>query len=188
MPPKYQRGKPLSPEILARACELHGMGLSQREASSAVGISEDSIGRALKRAEYKKIVEDVRRQRGSMTREAASVVREMLEATDDKGEPLHGVRERGAALLLKNPDLLNEAELTEEELASLPGVVMRFPWGGMVVEDAREEGAENPENPAPSERPKPQLQIAENLEMVTPMDALADVKNGNTDAPLPPTP
>jgi hypothetical protein len=55
----------------------------------------------------------------------------LLVAVNHKGEPDVAARQRGAELVMKNPELLREVEQLEgEDDSLLPGVVLRFPWDG----------------------------------------------------------
>jgi hypothetical protein len=51
-----------------------------------------------------------------------------LNAVDAKGEPDLLKRKMGAELVVKNPSLLAQVEMTEEDAALLPGVILRFPF------------------------------------------------------------
>lgn len=136
-------GKAIDPAVQARAAELVGMGLSQREAAGAVGISDKSVERILRKPEYKKLADDVRKKRTSVTVQAAAVVQELLGATNKDGTPDMSSRQRGAELVMKNPQLLEHVEdLQDEDDSLLPGVVLRFPWSSTstapVVSDSRD--------------------------------------------------
>lgn len=122
-------GKAIEARVQERAAELYGLGLSQREAAGACGISEKSVERILRKPEYRKLADDVRRKRTSVTAQAAAVVSELLAAVDDNGDPAMGLRKMGAELVMKNPTLLESVEDVEGDDSLLPGVVLRFPWG-----------------------------------------------------------
>jgi hypothetical protein len=126
-------GKAIEARVQERAAELYGLGLSQREAAGACGISEKSVERILRKPEYRKLADDVRRKRTSVTAQAAAVVSELLAAVDDNGEPAMGLRKMGAELVMKNPTLLESVEDVEGDDSLLPGVVLRFPWGGVAT-------------------------------------------------------
>jgi len=126
-----QPGKALDPKTQERAAELVGMGLSQREAAGACGISEKSVERILRKPEYRKVADDTRRRRTSVTAQAANVVQELLGAVDGSGDPNMMLRKMGAELVMKNPTLLESVEDVDDN-GLLPGVVLRFPWGAGV--------------------------------------------------------
>lgn len=134
-------GQPLDVKTQARAAELIGLGLSQREAAGACGISESSVERVLRKPEYKKLADDVRRKRTSVTAQAAAVVSELLAAVDDNGDPAMGLRKMGAELVMKNPALLEQVEDLDGDESLLPGVVLRFPWQNSDSQESRVSGA-----------------------------------------------
>jgi hypothetical protein len=154
---RHTPGSPVSPTVAARASELYGMGLSQREAAGAVGISEKTVERILRKPEYRRIADDTRAKREGMAAQAATVVTELLNAVDSKGEPDLLKRKMGAELVVKNPALLAQVEMTEEDAALLPGVILRFPFaatadgGGPGVSLTKTEGEQAPKGAPHSE-------------------------------------
>jgi hypothetical protein len=123
-------GQPLDVKTQERAAELIGLGLSHREAAGACAISEKSVERILRKPEYKKVADEVRKRRTSVTASMAAVVHDLLDAEDSNGEPNMMLRKMGAELVMKNPALLESVEDMDGEDTLLPGVVLRFPWGG----------------------------------------------------------
>lgn len=117
---------PLAPQVKQRVAEIYGAGLSYSETAGACGISEKSVERIMQDPQYKKIAEDIKRKRTSMSVQVADVVRTLLEATKENGDPDMALRQRGAELYAKAPELL---DLTEDEgdESLLPGVILRFP-------------------------------------------------------------
>jgi hypothetical protein len=74
---------------------------------------------------YRKIADDLKRKRTSMSAEAASVVRDLLRAVNHDGTPDLDKRRQGAELAVKYSEVLDsgDGDLDEDEL--LPGVVKR---------------------------------------------------------------
>ena len=109
-----------------RVAELTGLGLSREEVAGAVKIGDGSVARILADPTYRKIADDIKAERNSLAGTMASVVREMLTATDHKGEPIYGVQQKGAELYARFSDIV-DAGLGDEGDDLLTGVVMRFP-------------------------------------------------------------
>lgn len=123
-----ERGKAIPPKDKQRVAELLGLGLTMEEAGGAKGISRASVDRIMAQPEYRKIRDDMLKQRTSMKVEVAAVLRSALTATDDDGNPIHSARQRAAELYAKNPELFDLAEgLDDDEDGMLPGVVLTFP-------------------------------------------------------------
>ena len=114
--------KPLDQKTKAGYAELIGLGLTHPEASGATGISERSGQRLMADPAYRKIADDRKRKRTSMSAEAASVVRDLLRAVNHDGTPDLDKRRQGAELAAKYSDALDsgDADLEDE---MLPGVV-----------------------------------------------------------------
>jgi hypothetical protein len=113
----------LPPEVKRRCAELIGLGLSQVEAAGALGISPRSVATIMSTPQYRRIAEDISRQRGSMQDQAASVVRDLLGATKPDGSPDHARRKEGATLYAQHPELLDGPDAPDDDDALLPGVV-----------------------------------------------------------------
>ena len=114
--------KPLDQKTKERYAQLIGLGLTHPEASGAMGISERSGQRLMAGPAYRKIAEDLKRKRTSMSGEAASVVRDLLRAVNHDGTPDLDKRRQGAELAVKYSEVLDSGDGDlEDEL--LPGVV-----------------------------------------------------------------
>lgn len=122
-------GVPIPPKKMERVAELIGMGLSHSETAGAAGVAERTVARILSKPEYRKMADDVRKRRQSVTVQAAAVVQDLLTAETHDGKPDMASRQRGAELVMKNPELLEHVEeLADDDESMLPGVVLRFPW------------------------------------------------------------
>ena len=119
--------KPIDSRMKKRYAELIGLGLSHREAAGATGISERSGERLMAKPEYRKIAEETEKRGRGMEGALGRVIRELLEATDEDGNPNILLRRKGAELVRRYPDAFAaEAEGDEGEL--LPrGVVVLYP-------------------------------------------------------------
>ena len=97
---------PTDPRVIERFGELVGLGCTQHEAARAVGISERHGERLLTRPEVRARVEEARtHDRGAgLAADVHSVLEDLLTAVDDQGRPVHGLRAKGAELLLKYKD------------------------------------------------------------------------------------
>ena len=115
-------GQPLPPEVKRRCAEMIGLGLSHVEAAGALGISPRSVATIMSTPQYRRIAEDISRQRGSMQDQAASVVRDLLGATKPDGSPDHARRKEGATLYAQHPELLDGSDAPDDD-DLLPGCV-----------------------------------------------------------------
>lgn len=119
-------GTPIPPQVKQRVAEIYGAGLSYSETAGACGISEKSVERIMQDPEYRKISDDIKRKRTSMSAQVAEVVRDLLEANNTDGTPNMALRQRGAELYAKAPEMLDMTE-DEGDETLLPGVILRFP-------------------------------------------------------------
>lgn len=126
MAAERKKGQPLDPKIKHRAAELIGMGLTWVESAGACAISERTIERIMQDPAYRKVSDDTRKKRTSMSSQVAEVLRELVEATDANGDPNMALRQRGAELYAKAPEMFDIVDEDGED-ALLPGVVLRFP-------------------------------------------------------------
>jgi hypothetical protein len=132
---------PISPQVKRRLAELVGAGAAYDEAARAVCISDASADRILKDPEYRKIADDLRARRSSLSAQATQVARDLLSAVNHDGSPDMRRRKEGAEMIARWPHLLDseDADLEDE---MLPGVVKHtilvFPQAapGSVYRDA----------------------------------------------------
>jgi hypothetical protein len=119
--------KPIDSKTKKRYAELIGLGLSHREAAGATGISERSGERLMAAPQYRKIAEETEKRGRGMEGELGRVIRELLEANDEDGNPNYLLRDKGAELVHRYPDAFAaEAEGDVEEL--LPhGIFVVYP-------------------------------------------------------------
>lgn len=146
MPKPYAAGKRIDPaKVQAFAELLAGRPCIQAEAYRGADISESSAKRLLKDEGFRAQVERARKQFGGLAFDARQVVRDLLDACDDDGEPAHGLRKMGAELALKYGEQLADPDLEDEATDALPaGVVLLYPdepgsaWDG--EEPAEQDG------------------------------------------------
>ncbi len=137
--------KPLDPKVKHRIAELIGLGLTHKEVAGATGVSPKSVERTLADPEYRKLAEDARRGRVAGAAAAASVIRELLQATNEDGTPNRFLRQKGAELAYKHPDYLEAAEEEAGEDLLPKGVILVYPL------PPGELGPDHPEQPEPAE-------------------------------------
>ncbi len=119
--------KPLDPKVKQRIAELIGLGLTQKEVARATVVSAKSVERTLADPEYRTIAEDAKRGRVAGAAAVASVIRELLQATNQDGTPNRLLRQKGAELAYKHPKYLEAAEDEAGEELLPEGVILRYP-------------------------------------------------------------
>ena len=135
--------KPLDPRVKRRIAELIGLGLTHKEVAGATDVSPKSVERTLADPEYRKVADDAKQRQVTVAGSVASLIRELLEATNPDGTPNLPLRDKGAELAYKHPDYLEAAE-DESGKDLLPeGVILLYPLP---------DGAED-EEPRPLEEP-----------------------------------
>lgn len=109
--------KPIDSKAKERYAELIGLGLSHREAAGATGISERSGERLMAAPQYRKIAEETKKRGRGEEGALGRVIRELLEANAEDGNPNYPLRNKGAELVHRYPDAFAaEAEGDLEEL------------------------------------------------------------------------
>jgi hypothetical protein len=119
--------KPLDPRVKRRIAELIGLGLTHKEAAGATGVSPKSVERTLADPEYRKVAADAKQQKVTAAGSVASLIRELLEATNPDGTPDLRLRDKGAELAYKHPDYLEAAEEESGKDLLPEGVILIYP-------------------------------------------------------------
>jgi hypothetical protein len=91
--------KPIDEEVAHRFAELVGLDLTQHEAARAVEIGTRTGERLMTKPEIQQIVKETRA--ASQTGNGDPAIRELLEATDEEGNPDWERRAKGADLALE---------------------------------------------------------------------------------------
>jgi hypothetical protein len=138
---RHMAQTPLDPKVKRRIAELIALGLTHKEVAGATGVSPKSVERTLADLEHRKIMEDAKQGRVTVAASVVSVIKELLEATNQDGTPNLLLREKGAALALKHPGYLEAAEDESSEELLPEGVILLYPVPPGVLED-EDEGEE----------------------------------------------
>ena len=111
-----------------RFVELAGMGLSLNEAARAVGISEGTGDRLMRKPDVRRRVEEARaRGSRSLAQDVREVLEELLGAEDGHGNPVHVLRAKGAEMLLKYREQFADIGAEDAEDSLPEGVYRVYP-------------------------------------------------------------
>jgi hypothetical protein len=113
--------------VKRRIAELIGLGLTHREVAGATGVSPKSVERTLADPEYRKVADDAKRRQAGVAGSLASLIRELLEATNPDGTPNLPLRDKGAELAYKHPEYLEAAEEESGQDLLPEGVIVVYP-------------------------------------------------------------